>query len=77
MLEAALDAKVTELAAQYAKSWREFLKDGPRQTADPMLVSREGAVEMLGVSVSSTPKCKARIGGLLYIVPPMPPWLSA
>lgn len=60
VLEATLDAKVEELATRYAKSWDAFGQYLTAQSTAALLVSREEAAEMLGVSVSSIQRLEKR-----------------
>ena len=60
VLEAALDARVEELASRYEKTWRamgEYLQD---KDSSALLVSREEAAEMLGISLSSIQRLEKR-----------------
>jgi predicted DNA-binding transcriptional regulator AlpA len=59
MLEAALDERVEELAAQYEKSWRGFFQY-LRADDQAVLVSREQAAKMLNVSVASIQRLEKR-----------------
>src|SRR5262245_43888375 len=61
-LEKLLDAKVEELGARYEKSWHAFGKYLRDASAEPgaILVSREEAAEMLGVSLSSIQRLEER-----------------
>jgi|SRR5689334_21018211 predicted DNA-binding transcriptional regulator AlpA len=59
MLEAALDARVEELAARYEKSWRGFF-EYIRGDDDAVLVTRDQAAKMLNVSVASIQRLEQR-----------------
>jgi excisionase family DNA binding protein len=59
MLEATLDAKVEELAARYEKAWHAF-GEYLRSDEAGVLVSRDEAAEMLGVSLSSIQRLEKR-----------------
>jgi predicted DNA-binding transcriptional regulator AlpA len=58
VLETTLDAKVEELADRYQKSWGGFFEYF--RNDDVILVSREQAAEMLGVSLSSIQRLEKR-----------------
>ena len=60
MLEAILDAKVAELGDRYAKTWLAFGEHLKETDRGAVLVSRDEAAEMLGVSLSSIQRLEKR-----------------
>jgi predicted DNA-binding transcriptional regulator AlpA len=60
LLTKLLDAKVEELAAQYDKGWRSYFDALKEEDRGALLVSREEAAEMLGISLSSIQRLEKR-----------------